>query len=279
MSTRLMMSPLPLVQRGGRRLRQKQRRLQVGADEIVPVDLADVAERCRIERRGVVDQDIEAAEGAGRGCHQRRQLCDLQQIALRERRGARARGVQLARQGGRVVRGAAVVQHHIRTRRVQRARDGGADASRGAGDECRLARERAARCAVPRGPDRVYAASWTAIMTASAARSMLPPLSPEERRHSGVARRAYPRTNSPPPAAGCPSSASWSWRCMRRGWVTTARAASRSAPAATSSPPPRCPTLFSRCVARQCAQVLAVTGGGILELGAGTGRMAAAVLE
>jgi SAM-dependent MidA family methyltransferase len=37
--------------------------------------------------------------------------------------------------------------------------------------------------------------------------------------------------------------------------------------------------LFSRCVARQCAQVLSVTGGEILELGAGTGRMAAAVLE
>src|SRR5258708_37955755 len=38
--------------------------------------------------------------------------------------------------------------------------------------------------------------------------------------------------------------------------------------------------LFARCVARQCAQVLAVTpGAGILELGAGTGSMAAAVLR
>ncbi len=40
---------------------------------------------------------------------------------------------------------------------------------------------------------------------------------------------------------------------------------------------PEVSDLFSRCVARQCAQVL--TGGGeILELGAGTGRMAADVL-
>ena len=42
---------------------------------------------------------------------------------------------------------------------------------------------------------------------------------------------------------------------------------------------PEISDLFSRCVARQCAEVLSVTGGGILELGAGTGRMARAVLE
>lgn len=42
---------------------------------------------------------------------------------------------------------------------------------------------------------------------------------------------------------------------------------------------PEISDLFSRCIARQCAQVLSATGGEILELGAGTGRMAAAVLE
>jgi SAM-dependent MidA family methyltransferase len=42
---------------------------------------------------------------------------------------------------------------------------------------------------------------------------------------------------------------------------------------------PEVSDLFSRCVARQCAEVLSGTGGGILELGAGTGRMAATVLE
>jgi SAM-dependent MidA family methyltransferase len=41
---------------------------------------------------------------------------------------------------------------------------------------------------------------------------------------------------------------------------------------------PEVSDLFSRCIARQCAAVLNHTGGGILELGAGTGRMAAAVL-
>ncbi len=42
---------------------------------------------------------------------------------------------------------------------------------------------------------------------------------------------------------------------------------------------PEMSDLFSFCVARQCAEILAVTGGSILELGAGTGRMAAAMLE
>src|SRR5579872_1011338 len=42
---------------------------------------------------------------------------------------------------------------------------------------------------------------------------------------------------------------------------------------------PEISALFSRCLAHQCAEVLAQTGGEILELGAGTGRMAAVILE
>src|SRR5688572_6394499 len=42
---------------------------------------------------------------------------------------------------------------------------------------------------------------------------------------------------------------------------------------------PELSDLFSICVARQCAQILMETGGSILELGAGTGRMAAMALE
>src|ERR1700733_2757086 len=41
---------------------------------------------------------------------------------------------------------------------------------------------------------------------------------------------------------------------------------------------PEISDLFSRCVARQCAQGLQHTGGDVLELGAGTGALAASVL-
>jgi SAM-dependent MidA family methyltransferase len=42
---------------------------------------------------------------------------------------------------------------------------------------------------------------------------------------------------------------------------------------------PEVSDLFGRCLARQCAQVLAETGGEIMELGAGTGTMAASLLR
>ncbi|HEY5102937.1 MAG TPA: SAM-dependent methyltransferase [Steroidobacteraceae bacterium] len=42
---------------------------------------------------------------------------------------------------------------------------------------------------------------------------------------------------------------------------------------------PEMSQLFGQCLARQCAQILSATGGGILELGAGTGSMAVTVLE
>jgi SAM-dependent MidA family methyltransferase len=41
---------------------------------------------------------------------------------------------------------------------------------------------------------------------------------------------------------------------------------------------PEISSLFSRCLARQCAEILAITGGDILELGAGQGTMAADLL-
>jgi SAM-dependent MidA family methyltransferase len=42
---------------------------------------------------------------------------------------------------------------------------------------------------------------------------------------------------------------------------------------------PEMSKLFGQCLARQCAEVLSMTGGGILEFGAGTGVMAATVME
>lgn len=42
---------------------------------------------------------------------------------------------------------------------------------------------------------------------------------------------------------------------------------------------PEISPLFGRCLARQCREVLAATGGSILEFGAGTGALAADVLE
>jgi SAM-dependent MidA family methyltransferase len=114
-------------------------------------------------------------------------------------------------------------------------------------------------------------------MTASAARSILPPLSPEEQRHSDA---VVGRICAELAGAG--------------GWVSFERfmelalyapglgyysaGSVKIGPGGDFVTAPEMSALFGRCVARQCAEVLRITGGWILELGAGTGALAAAIL-
>jgi SAM-dependent MidA family methyltransferase len=115
-------------------------------------------------------------------------------------------------------------------------------------------------------------------MTASAPRSILPSLSPDEDRHS---RAVIETIRAQIAAAG-------GWLSFERFMQLALYAPGLGYYSAGSIKigargdfvtAPEVSNLFSRCVAHQCAQVLAQTGGEILELGAGTGRMAAAVLE
>ena len=114
-------------------------------------------------------------------------------------------------------------------------------------------------------------------MTASGARSILPPLGVAELRHSGNVA-ALIRDE----LAGAGG-----WLSFERFMELALYAPGLGYYSAGSAKigaggdfvtAPEVSDLFSRCVARQCAQVLAGTRGDILELGAGTGRMAAIVL-
>src|SRR5580700_10852537 len=114
-------------------------------------------------------------------------------------------------------------------------------------------------------------------MTRSAARSILPPLSPEERRHS---RSLAGHIRAQLAAAG-------GWLSFERFMELALYAPGLGYYSAGSVKigvggdfvtAPEVSDLFNRCVARQCAEILTATGGEILELGAGTGRMAATVL-
>jgi SAM-dependent MidA family methyltransferase len=115
-------------------------------------------------------------------------------------------------------------------------------------------------------------------MTPSAARSILPPLSPEERRHS---RSLAGHIRAQLAAAG-------GWLSFERFMELALYAPGLGYYSAGSVKigvggdfvtAPEVSELFNRCVARQCAEILTATGGEILELGAGTGRMAAVVLS
>lgn len=114
-------------------------------------------------------------------------------------------------------------------------------------------------------------------MTPGAAVSNLPPLQPDEARHGVAVLQAvrdaiathggwlafddYLRIVLYAPGLGYYSAGSVKFG--RGGDFVTA---------------PELSGLFGRCVARQCAEILQLTGGDLLELGAGTGALAARVL-
>jgi SAM-dependent MidA family methyltransferase len=115
-------------------------------------------------------------------------------------------------------------------------------------------------------------------MTASGARSMLPALSPEEEAHSrAVADRIRARIE----AAGgwVPFDVFMDMVLYAPGLGYYTAGGRKIGQGGDFTTAPEVSDLFSRCVARQCAEVLGSGGAGsILELGAGTGRMAAEIL-
>jgi len=115
-------------------------------------------------------------------------------------------------------------------------------------------------------------------MTASAPHSMLPSLSPDEERHSSAAAALIRERLSA--AGGWLSFEQFMELALYAPGLGYYSAGSVKIGASGDFvTAPEVSDLFSRCVAQQCADVLGETGGEILELGAGTGRMAATVLE
>ncbi len=115
-------------------------------------------------------------------------------------------------------------------------------------------------------------------MTASAPHSMLPSLTRDEERHSAAATTLIrDRLTS---AGGWLSFADFMELALYAPGIGYYSAgAVKIGASGDFVTAPEVSDLFSRCVARQCADVLAETGGEILELGAGTGRMAATILK
>ena len=115
-------------------------------------------------------------------------------------------------------------------------------------------------------------------MTRSASRSILPALSPEEAEQSAsVANLIRERIRA---AGGAVTFESFMESALYApGYGYYSAGAAKIGATGDFVTAPEVSDLFGRCVARRCAQVLSETGGGILELGAGTGRLAATLLE
>jgi SAM-dependent MidA family methyltransferase len=115
-------------------------------------------------------------------------------------------------------------------------------------------------------------------MTRSAARSTLPPLAPEQVEHSGKLTALIRRHIAE--AGGWIDFETFMDLALYAPGLGYYRAGSAKLGAGGDfTTAPELSDLFGRCVARQCAEILEGVGGGIVEFGAGTGRMAAVVLE
>lgn len=115
-------------------------------------------------------------------------------------------------------------------------------------------------------------------MTASTAHSILPPLSAEEQRHSETAA-AFIRERLREAGGWLSFERFMELALYAPGLGYYSAGSVKLGPGGDFVTAPELSDLFSQCVARQCAQVLSRTGGEILEIGAGTGRMAAVILE
>jgi SAM-dependent MidA family methyltransferase len=115
-------------------------------------------------------------------------------------------------------------------------------------------------------------------MTASAERSMLALLSEDERRHSAALTDVI-RTKIAAVGGWLPFDEFMQIALYEPALGYYSAGAVKLGVGGDFVTAPEVSRLFSQCLARQCAQVLGVTGGGILEFGAGTGAMAATILE
>ena len=99
------------TKRGCGGLREKQRSLEVGSEQIVPMRFGDFAHRCRIERRGVVDEDVESAESLMDELRERIESRGVQQVGADARRTIRTYGVEVGDERLRLFRRTLVMHH------------------------------------------------------------------------------------------------------------------------------------------------------------------------
>ena len=115
-------------------------------------------------------------------------------------------------------------------------------------------------------------------MTRSVPRSTLPPPGPQEIEHSGALAALIRRRIAE--AGGWIDFEAFMDLALYAPSLGYYRAGGAKLGAGGDfTTAPELSDLFSRCIARQCAEILEEVGGGIVEFGAGTGRMAAVVLE
>ena len=122
-------------QRRGGRLREKQRRLQVHAEQIIPLRFAYFVQRRCIKRRRIVDQHVKPAKMRHAGLDQARQLRRVVEVELECARGVFSAVVELTYQRLGVRPRGTIMQRDLETLGVQAAANFRADAARASGNQ------------------------------------------------------------------------------------------------------------------------------------------------
>ena len=120
-------------------LRQKQRRFEVAAEQVIPRRQIDLAKRRRKKTRRIIHQRIKPPKTGDCCRDQQRQLRNIEQIGLLAGRGIRAERIELGDQRFGISGRRTVMQHDIGARRMYLARDRTADPLCRPGNQNRLA--------------------------------------------------------------------------------------------------------------------------------------------
>lgn len=128
-------------QRGRRSLRQKQRRLQIGAEQVIPLSFRDFADWCRIKRGSVVDQDIESAESLLSKLRELAEMSSVEKVCGDAGRAGRAFRVELGDERLGFFGRALVVHDNRCARAVKYPSHFGADATGSSRDQRHFAGE------------------------------------------------------------------------------------------------------------------------------------------
>src|SRR6185369_10671950 len=275
------------LQRRGGGLGQEQRDLEIGAHEVVPVPLSDLAHRRGEERGSIVDQHVQPPEARQRVLHQLGQPGDVEQVGLHQRHRIGARRVQFGLQGlGRLFRGA-VMQHHVGAGRVQGADNGRPDALRAAGDESNFLVEWKGHDRITIGQFYRIARSFPPILFVPTMNVQgpstapdLPPPSPEARAHG--ARVAEAIRAAIAQAGGALSFSRYMYMALYAPGLGYYSAGARKLGAdGDFITAPELSPLFGQTLARAVQGLFEGVGlpRNILEVGAGSGALAASMLE
>ena len=240
----LTIAPPRLRELRRRRLREEQRRAQVGADQLVPVaEPRSAPTAVGIELEALLTSTSSRPKRSQRRVHQRLRRDRREQVGLHlERAARRARRSAPPRAAPPRLRRRGSAAPRSRRRRAAGARSPRRCAAR-AGDQRRFALAGRRPCQ-----------RWNSRVNSRPAPMSCP--HPSRRRSPRAARCSSASARSWRPAAtGSASRATWSSRCTRRGWATTRAARASSAPRAISSPRPnsrRCSAARSRARSRSC---------------------------